>query len=120
VLLDEPTNHLDLRYQMETLDLIRDLAVDHGCAVGVVLHDLDHAARVADEVMLLANGSVHATGTPAEVLTASNLSAVYGIRIDVHQDARSHRLRIDAVGRHSSRLPHAAPADRGSPRKEHP
>ncbi|MBV7923577.1 ATP-binding cassette domain-containing protein, partial [Yersinia pestis] len=29
VLLDEPTNHLDLRYQVETLDLVRDLAEEH-------------------------------------------------------------------------------------------
>ncbi|MFP5316648.1 MAG: ABC transporter ATP-binding protein, partial [Actinomycetes bacterium] len=40
LLLDEPTNHLDLRYQVEVLDLLRDLAADHGVAVGVVLHDL--------------------------------------------------------------------------------
>ena len=45
LLLDEPTNHLDLRYQVETLDLVRDLADDHGTALGVVLHDLNHAAR---------------------------------------------------------------------------
>ena len=44
LLLDEPTNHLDLRYQVEILDLIRDLADDHGTALGVVLHDLNHAA----------------------------------------------------------------------------
>ena len=47
LLLDEPTNHLDLRYQVEVLDLMRDLADDHGVAVGVVLHDLVHAAEVA-------------------------------------------------------------------------
>ena len=41
LLLDEPTNHLDLRYQVETLDLIRELADEHGTALGVVLHDLE-------------------------------------------------------------------------------
>ena len=44
LLLDEPTTYLDLRYQVEILDLVRDLADDHGVAVGVVLHDLDQAA----------------------------------------------------------------------------
>ncbi|WP_344653812.1 ABC transporter ATP-binding protein, partial [Cryptosporangium japonicum] len=43
VLLDEPTTFLDLRYQVETLDTVRDLADEHGVAVGVVLHDLDQA-----------------------------------------------------------------------------
>ena len=59
LLFDEPTNHLDLRYQVETLDLIRDLADDHGTAIGVVLHDLSHAAAIADRVVLL--GTVGST-----------------------------------------------------------
>ncbi|MCP3424727.1 ABC transporter ATP-binding protein [Rothia sp. AR01] len=110
VLLDEPTNHLDLRYQVETLDLVRDLAEDHGVAVGVVLHDLDHAARVADELLLLHAGRIHAAGAPAEVLTAGNIGHVYGIRVEVEADPRSGRLRIDPVGRHSARDRRTAPA----------
>jgi iron complex transport system ATP-binding protein len=47
LLLDEPTTFLDLRYQVELLDLIRDLADRSDIAVGLVLHDLDHAAAVA-------------------------------------------------------------------------
>ena len=100
LLLDEPTNHLDLRYQIETLDLIRDLA-DAGTALGVVLHDLDHAAAVADHVVLLHRGLVHAEGTPAEVLTSENLTEVYGLRIDaVDEDGL---MRIIPRGRHSAR-----------------
>lgn len=102
LLLDEPTTYLDLRFQVEILDLIRELA-DRGIAVGVVLHDLDQAAAVADRVVLLADGRVVAEGAPAEVLTADRLSAVYGIRIDVDHDPRSGRLRTRAVGRHTLR-----------------
>ncbi|MFV2174024.1 ABC transporter ATP-binding protein [Actinomadura sp. LOL_016] len=104
VLLDEPTNHLDLRYQIEILDLIRDLAEDHGVAVGVVLHDLDHAARIADTLLLLGDGRVRAAGGPAEVLTTANLSDVYGIPVEVAEDPRTGRLRIDPVGRHPARV----------------
>ena len=103
VLLDEPTNHLDLRYQVETLDLVRDLAEEHGVAVGVVLHDLDHAARVADTLLLMHAGRIHAAGAPAEVLTAENIGHVYGIRVEVEADPRTGRLRIDPVGRHAAR-----------------
>jgi len=104
VLLDEPTNHLDLRYQSETLDLIRDLAEDHGVAVGVVLHDLDHAARVADEVVLMAQGEIVATGSAVDVLTAQNIEHAYGLRVEVSLDERSGHLRIDPVSRHAPRL----------------
>ncbi len=76
LLLDEPTNHLDLRYQVEILDLVRDLADEHGTALGVVLHDLDQAAAVADDVVLLHDGRIRSSGSPGEVLVADVLSDV--------------------------------------------
>ena len=113
VLLDEPTNHLDLRYQIETLDLVRDLVEEHGVAVGIVLHDLDHASRVADTLVLMRSGRVHAAGAPADVLTAQNIGEVYDIRVEVEVDPRTGRLRIDPIGRHSARSgASAAPANR--------
>ncbi|MFJ3496583.1 ABC transporter ATP-binding protein [Streptomyces sp. NPDC086091] len=103
LLLDEPTTYLDLRYQVELLDLVRDLADDHGIAVGVVLHDLDQAAAVADRVALLHAGRVVADGRPEEVLTAERLTETYGIRIDVDTDPTTGGLRTRAVGRHHAR-----------------
>ncbi|MEU1144379.1 ABC transporter ATP-binding protein [Streptomyces sp. NPDC005863] len=103
LLLDEPTNHLDLRYQVELLDLMRDLADDHGIAVGAVLHDLDQAAAVADRILLLRAGRIVAHGAPEDVLTPELLTDTYGIRVDVDSDPRTGRLRTRAVGRHHSR-----------------
>ncbi|MEU1116258.1 MULTISPECIES: ABC transporter ATP-binding protein [unclassified Streptomyces] len=103
LLLDEPTNHLDLRYQVELLDLMRDLADDHGIAVGAVLHDLDQAAAVADRILLLRAGRIVAHGAPEDVLTPELLTDTYGIRVDVDADPRTGRLRTRAVGRHHSR-----------------
>ncbi len=103
LLLDEPTTYLDLRYQVELLDLIRDLADDHGIAVGVVLHDLDQTAAVADRVVLLHDGRIVADGAPAEVLTPQRLTAAYGIRIEVDTDPLTGHLRTRAVGRHHTR-----------------
>ncbi|MEU7137250.1 ABC transporter ATP-binding protein [Streptomyces sp. NPDC046261] len=103
LLLDEPTTYLDLRYQVELLDLMRDLADDHGIAVGVVLHDLDQAAAVADRIVLLHAGRVIADGGPADVLTPQRLTDTYGIRIEVDTDPLTGRLRTRAIGRHHSR-----------------
>jgi len=105
LLFDEPTNHLDLRFQIETLDLIRDLAGDHGSAIGVVLHDLSHAAAIADRVVLLRDGRVHASGDPAEVLTTDHLTEVYGIAVHAAVDRQTGRLRIEPQGRHLHRRP---------------
>jgi iron complex transport system ATP-binding protein len=103
LLFDEPTNHLDLRYQIETLDLIRDLADDHNTAIGVVLHDLSHAAAIADRVVLLRAGRVHASGNPADVLTTDHLTEVYGIAVHAVADDETGRLRIEPQGRHVHR-----------------
>ncbi|MEU1513910.1 ABC transporter ATP-binding protein [Streptomyces sp. NPDC005811] len=103
LLLDEPTAYLDLRYQVELLDLTRDLADDHGIAVGVVLHDLDQAAAVADRIALLHAGRIVADGRPEDVLTAERLTETYGIRIDVDTDPSTGRLRTRALGRHHAR-----------------
>ena len=122
VLLDEPTNHLDLRYQVETLDLIRDLADVHGVAVGVVLHDLDHAASVADELVLMRAGRILAAGSPAQVLTAEHIGAAYEVPVEVTFDERTQRLRIDPVSRSRRRGPASISdePDRNSPTQDLP
>ncbi|NHN56604.1 ABC transporter ATP-binding protein [Calidifontibacter sp. DB0510] len=96
LLLDEPTNHLDLRHQVAVLELLRALATD-GAAVGVVLHDLNHAAAIADRVVLLVDGEVVADGTPAQVLTAGRLSDAFGVPVSTGHTADG-RLRVDAFG----------------------
>ena len=74
LLLDEPTTFLDLRYQVEILDLMRELADTDDIAVGVVLHDLNQAAAVADEVVLLSAGRVRAIGRPADAFIEDDLT----------------------------------------------
>ncbi len=86
LLLDEPTTFLDLRHQVELLDLVADLAANHGVTVGLVLHDLNQAAAIADRIVLLCAGRVVRDGTPAEVLDAELLSEVYEIGVDVIVD----------------------------------
>ena len=106
LLLDEPTTYLDLRYQVEMLDLVRELADVHRVAVGVVLHDLDQAAAVADVLVLMDEGHVRACGDPAEVLTTELLSDTYGIRVEVDTDPVTDTLRTRAVGRQRARAKH--------------
>ncbi len=107
LLLDEPTTFLDLRYQIEILDVVRELADDHGIGVGLVLHDLDQAAAIADRVLLLEGGTVTADGPPPEVLTPENLSRAYGIRVEVDVDPVDGRISTRAVGRHNDVRPRA-------------
>nr|WP_168582787.1 ABC transporter ATP-binding protein [Gephyromycinifex aptenodytis] len=82
LLLDEPTSALDVRAQLAIMDLMRHLADDRGLTIIAVLHDLDLAARYADEVMLLDAGRIHRVGSPAEVITVPQVSAVYSVAME--------------------------------------
>ncbi|WP_394553322.1 heme ABC transporter ATP-binding protein [Agromyces sp. MMS24-JH15] len=82
LLLDEPTAALDLRHQEDVLRLARARAAAGGTVV-VVLHDLNLAAAYADDLTLLRGGGVHATGAPADVLTAEAIAEVYRQDVEV-------------------------------------
>lgn len=86
LLLDEPTAALDIGHQIEVLTLVDALRHDLGLTVMSSLHDLTLAGRYPDVVVLLAEGRVVATGTPAEVLTADRIEAHYGASVRVIHD----------------------------------
>jgi len=86
LLLDEPTSSLDLQHQLEVLDLIRDVTVEREITTLIALHDLNLAARYADEFVVLHNGAVHASGKPASVLTPETVRYIYGVNATVYVD----------------------------------
>jgi len=85
LLLDEPTASLDINHQLRTLELVR-AAVDGGKAALAAIHDLDLAARVCDRLVLLADGTVRATGPPRAVLSDDALAAAFGVATAVNDD----------------------------------
>ena len=88
LLLDEPTSALDLGHQIEVFELIRNLAAQ-GKTVVMVVHDLVSACRYADHLIAMADGTIQARGTPAEILDQSLIERLYGVHCDVIQDPAS-------------------------------
>ncbi|RXZ80742.1 ABC transporter ATP-binding protein [Paenibacillaceae bacterium] len=85
LLLDEPISALDIRHQLQTLDLIRQLAYDGKCAIAA-LHDINLAARYCDQLVLLNHGSVVSIGTPDQVLTQLTIRSTYNVHAELQQD----------------------------------
>ena len=100
LLLDEPTSFLDIAHQVEVLDLVRDLSVDRGTTVVMVLHDLAMAARYADHLVAMRGGRVVAQGTPQEVVTAETVCDVFGITCRVLWQEATGDLSVIPLGRH--------------------
>ena len=85
LLLDEPTTYLDIRYQLELLDLLKQLNQQHGLTIVTVLHDVNLAARYSSCLALLYQGKIFAQGNPEEILTPRNLAEVLGVEAVILQ-----------------------------------
>ncbi|MEE1617978.1 SIP domain-containing protein [Brachybacterium sp. J153] len=79
LLLDEPTTFLDVTHQLEVLDVVRELNRTRGTTVGIVLHDLNLAARYADHLVAVAGGAIHSQGSPRAVITAPMVREVFAL-----------------------------------------
>lgn len=79
LILDEPTAELDLLHQIECFELLRQLTDNNKIATVVVTHDLNLAARYADDAMLLNTGQVSAHGSTDRVLVPDKLERVYSV-----------------------------------------
>jgi len=78
---DEPTGDLDPSNAKRIEDLLRSLRDEHGISVVVALHDMDMAARLADRICVVRDGSIIAEGKPEEVLYDENLLKSAGLEL---------------------------------------
>jgi iron complex transport system ATP-binding protein len=79
LVLDEPTAAFDLSHQQLTLSIVKQLA-NRGVGVLMVLHDLNLAARCADNLVVVNGGTIEASGTPEKVLTKELIHQVFDVQ----------------------------------------
>jgi iron complex transport system ATP-binding protein len=79
LVLDEPTNHLDVRYQLQIMDLVKQLGIPAIAA----LHDLNIAAAYCDRLLFLREGRIVASGPPEAVLSPTLIWDVFGVEAEV-------------------------------------
>ena len=77
--LDEPLTFLDIRHQIDFMKRIRSFTKDADVVTVGVVHDLNLAARFADQILMLNGGRIVAYGTPSEVLTTEQIRQVFGV-----------------------------------------
>src|SRR3954470_17471480 len=99
LLLDEPTASLDLGHQLDVQLLLATLNRDRGVTMILSTHDLNLAAALCTDLILLRGGRVLAQGKTEEVLTVDAVRALYGVDADVQRHPRAGRLTVTPLAR---------------------
>ncbi len=102
ILLDEPVNHLDIRYQIEFMDLLRDLNIN-GLSVVIILHDLNLAAEYCKNLLLLNKGKIRVQGRAEEVLDYKIIEEVYNTLVVVEKNPISGKPYVLLVSKNSKK-----------------
>jgi iron complex transport system ATP-binding protein len=107
LLLDEPTASLDLAYQLEIRSILLDLNRARGLTIVVSTHDLNLAAGLCRDLILLDRGRVLAAGPIESMLKPALIRQLYDVDVDITTHPRTGRLMV-------------VPLDKGSQEAERP
>lgn len=83
LLLDEPTSNLDMRFQQETMEIIKSLSELDGITVLTILHDMNLSIIYADMSILLKDGMIHKIGCPKEILNRNNIKELFEVDVNI-------------------------------------
>jgi iron complex transport system ATP-binding protein len=99
LLLDEPTASLDLAYQLEIRSILVDLNRRRGLTVVVSTHDLNMAASLCRDLILLDCGQVLAAGPVDSMMSPPLIRELYDVEVDISTHPRTGRLTVVPVAR---------------------
>lgn len=79
IVLDEPTSFLDIRYQLELLNILRNMVKERNIAVIMSMHELDLAQKISDIVMCVKGETIAHYGPPKEIFDRGLIHALYDL-----------------------------------------
>ncbi len=79
LILDEPTSFLDIRYKLELLAILRDMARKKNITVVMSLHEIDLAMKISDRMICVKGDHIFLEGKPEEVLNEELIRELYSI-----------------------------------------
>jgi energy-coupling factor transport system ATP-binding protein len=84
IILDEATSMLDPRGRSEVIEVVRELKSSANLTIISITHDLEEASR-ADRMIVMNQGSVYASGVPAEIFKMDDELVQLGLDIPFTQ-----------------------------------
>ena len=85
MILDEPTSYLDIRYKVELLNILRDMA-NRGITIILSLHEIDLAYKLADRILCVNGKEMLMLGTPEEIFSGNTIEKLFGLEEGVYEN----------------------------------
>lgn len=98
--LDEPTTYLDIAYQVEILDMLKDLNMRKQTTIVMVLHDVNLSARYGDHLFALADGKLIAQGAPNNIVNETLIKTIYHLDCQILTDPLSNSPMVLPIGKY--------------------
>ena len=89
LLLDEPTTYLDISHQLEIMELVARLNREENITILMVLHDINHAVRYSDELIVLQDHRIDRQGDPWSILSSDVLEKVFRVQAQITADSEN-------------------------------
>jgi iron complex transport system ATP-binding protein len=86
IVLDEPTAYLDIRYKLELLGILREMAQEKHITVIMSLHEIDLAMKISDYLMCIKGETILAFGRPDDILREHSIAELYELTDGSYND----------------------------------
>ncbi|MED4789121.1 energy-coupling factor ABC transporter ATP-binding protein [Bacillus atrophaeus] len=96
LVLDEPTAGLDPRGRQDIMDMFYELHTRGNLTTILVTHSMEDAASYADEIIVMHQGTIKATGTPRDLFAKGEEMADLGL--DLPETIKFQRQLETALG----------------------
>ena len=79
IILDEPTSFLDIRYKLELLSILRNMAKKKGITVVMSLHEIDLAEKISDRIICVKGDRIYRYGSPEDIFREDMIRQLYSL-----------------------------------------
>ncbi len=87
LILDEATSNLDIEHSLKIMRVLKDMVENKGTTIISAIHDLNLAAAFCDELIVLKNKTIFATGSVKTILTQKLLQEVFSVKATIHKSS---------------------------------
>ncbi len=90
--LDELTTYLDIKHQLEILELLKNLNKKEKKTIIMVHHDLNHAIRYSDYIVIIKKGKIIAHENIETIIKNKVLNDVFQVNFKILRDEKNNPI----------------------------